>query len=127
MKLQTSAFLDKGRELLGQADTMMDVGLNEAAGRTAYLAGLHAAQALIFESTGKIIKRHRGVQSELQRLTKSEPSFDRELQAFLGRAYHLKDIADYGTGAGAKVSAERALEAIQMARRFVECVATFIR
>lgn len=73
MKPQASAFLDKSRELLGQADTMQGVGLYEAAGRTAYLAGLHAAQALIFERTGKIIRRHRGVHGELGRLTKDEP------------------------------------------------------
>jgi uncharacterized protein (UPF0332 family) len=57
VKTQTGAFLDKSRELLDQADTMLGVNLNEVAGRTAYLAGLHAAQALIFERTGKIIKR----------------------------------------------------------------------
>lgn len=43
VKPQTAAFLDKSRELLAEADTMLAVGLNEAAGRTAYLAGLHAA------------------------------------------------------------------------------------
>ena len=46
MKPQSGAFLEKSLELLDQADTMLGVGLNEAAGRTAYLAGLHAAQAL---------------------------------------------------------------------------------
>jgi uncharacterized protein (UPF0332 family) len=44
--------------------------LADEAGRAAYLAGLHAAQALIFENTGKVIKRHRGVQRELARLMK---------------------------------------------------------
>jgi len=39
---------------LGEAETMLRVGLNEAAGRTAYLAAYHAAQALIFEHAGKI-------------------------------------------------------------------------
>jgi uncharacterized protein (UPF0332 family) len=42
----------------------------DEAGRAAYLAGLHAAQALIFERTSKVIKRHRGVQNELRRLTR---------------------------------------------------------
>jgi hypothetical protein len=42
LKPQARAFLDKSRELLDRADTMLGVGLNEAAGRTAYLAGLHA-------------------------------------------------------------------------------------
>ena len=38
----------------------------DEAGRAAYLAGLHAAQAVIVERTGKVIKRHRGVQNELR-------------------------------------------------------------
>ena len=43
MKPQTAAFLDKARELLDQGNTMMDVHLNEAASRAAYLAAMHAA------------------------------------------------------------------------------------
>jgi hypothetical protein len=52
----------------------------------------HAAQALIFERTGKVIKRHRGVQRELARLVMDEPRFDMELRAFLGRTYNLKPL-----------------------------------
>jgi uncharacterized protein (UPF0332 family) len=98
MKPQTGAFLDKSRELLDQAGTMPEVGLTDAAGRTAYLAGLHAAQALIFERGCRTIRRHRGVRNELWRLTKNDPRFVLALQAFLGRAYGLKEIADYETG-----------------------------
>ena len=58
MKEQTSAYLEKSRDLLGSADTMMGAGLTDDAGRTAYLAGLHAAQAFIFETTGRVVKRH---------------------------------------------------------------------
>jgi len=58
MKPQASAFLDKSWELLDQADTMLGGGLNEAADRTAYLAGRHAGQALIFETAGRAFKRH---------------------------------------------------------------------
>jgi hypothetical protein len=73
VKTQTGAFLDKSRELLDQADTMSGVGLTDAADRTAYMAGLHAAQAPILARTSRVIKRHRGAQSELRRLTKHEP------------------------------------------------------
>jgi len=76
----------------------MGVGLNEAAGRTAYLAALHAAQALIFEHTSKVVSSHKGVQSEFWRLTKDEPRVGDELRAFLPRAYSFKRIADYETG-----------------------------
>jgi uncharacterized protein (UPF0332 family) len=126
MKLQTGAFLDKARVLLDQAKTMLAVDLVDAAGRTAYLAGLHAAQALIFERTGKTIRRQRGVQSELHRLTGDEPRFDADLRAFLARTYNLKAIADYETGPDAEVTTEQAQEAIATAARFVAVVAEFL-
>ena len=37
---------------------MLAVGLNEAAGRASYLACFHAAQAMLFERLGKIVKTH---------------------------------------------------------------------
>lgn len=105
---------------------MLGVGLNEDAGRTAYLAGLHAAQALIFEITDKAFTSPKGVQRELGRLTTAEPRFDPDLRAFLGRSYNLKAIADYETGLGSKISAETARAAIQTARRFVQCIVTLL-
>ena len=95
---------------------------SDEAGRAAYLAGLHAAQALIFERTGKIIKRHRGVQNELRRLTKDEPRFGPELRACLGRTYNLKAIADYDTDPGSGVTVEQAQQAIDIAERFIACI-----
>ena len=87
---------------------MLGVGLNEAAGRTAYLAGFHAAQGLIFETAGRVFKRHSTVQAEFGRLVKDDPRFDVALRTFLPRTYNLKSIADYGTGPGSHVSRESA-------------------
>jgi hypothetical protein len=39
---------------------------------------MHAAQALIFERSGKASKRHAGVQREFARLVKDDPHFDEE-------------------------------------------------
>ncbi|MGO9740271.1 MAG: HEPN domain-containing protein, partial [Roseiarcus sp.] len=97
-------FLEKSHELLEQAETMLRVDLHEAAGRTAYLAGFHAAQALIFERDDRVLKTHRGVQRELGRLVKDDAGFDIELRAFLSRTYNLKAIADYESGPGSKIS-----------------------
>jgi uncharacterized protein (UPF0332 family) len=105
---------------------MLGIGLNEDAGRTAYLAGLHAAQAFIFESTGRVFRKHSGVQREFARLVKSEPSIDPELRAFLPRTYNLKAIADYETGPGSTISAESARAAVQTARRFVKHIIDLI-
>jgi uncharacterized protein (UPF0332 family) len=126
LKLQTASFLDKARELLERADAMLNIGLNEDAGRTAYLAGFHAAQALIFETTGRLFKKHASVQREFARLVKEDLRFDVGLRAFLPRAYNLKAVADYETGPRSRLSAESAKTAIQTARRFVESVTLLI-
>ena len=122
MKPETALFLEKSHELLERADTMMGVGLTDDAGRAAYLAGLHAAQAVIFETMGRVFKRHSGVQREFSRLVKDDPRVDASLRTFLSRAYQLKAIADYETGPGSHVSEESAGEAIQTARQLIECV-----
>jgi uncharacterized protein (UPF0332 family) len=43
---------------------MLAAELPDEAGRMAYLAGFHAAQARIFERTGRTPKTHRGVRSQ---------------------------------------------------------------
>ena len=86
MKPQAAAFLEKSRELLEHAETMLSVGLHEDAGRRAYLAGIHAAQALIFETHGRVFKKYAAVQGEFGRLVKDNPRVDMELRAFLAAA-----------------------------------------
>ena len=103
MKEQTGAFLEKSRDLLERADTMMGVGLTDDAGRAAYLAGLHAAQAFIFETTGRVYKKHSGAQREYSRQVKDDPRVDASLRTFLSRTYQLKAIADYETGPGSQI------------------------
>jgi uncharacterized protein (UPF0332 family) len=70
VKGQSAAFLEKSRELLDDADAILSVNRHEAAARAAYMAGFHAAQALIFENSGRIYKTHAGLQSEFSRLVK---------------------------------------------------------
>jgi HEPN domain len=62
---EASAFLDKPREFLAKAEDMLADGWPDEAGLAAYLAGLHAAQAVIVKRTGRIIRRHR---RDLERL-----------------------------------------------------------
>jgi uncharacterized protein (UPF0332 family) len=108
VKEQSSAYLDKARELLGQAEAILHMGLNEPAGRTAYLAGFHAAQALIFQTSGRIHKSHSGVHGEFARLVKDDSRVDDHLRTFLGHAYSLKAIADYETASIAGLTAQQA-------------------
>jgi uncharacterized protein (UPF0332 family) len=123
---EAARFLEKANKFLREADTMLGVDLFDAAGRAAYLAGFHAAQALIFEHLGKVFKSHAGVHAEFLRLTKDDPRLVGEMRAFLSRAYNLKAIADYETGPGSEVSAERAAEAVAGGKLFVASIGGFV-
>lgn len=119
MTPETGFFLEKACKLLAEAEAILAINLYDVAGRTAYLAGFHAAQAFISERTGRSVKTHKGVHAELQRLMRGDQSFDPTLRSFLSRNYDLKSIADYETGPGADVSADRARRAVDEAKRFV--------
>jgi uncharacterized protein (UPF0332 family) len=119
MTPEAAQFLAKALKLLQEAEAMLGIALNDAAGRSAYLAGFHAAQAFIFEKIGRTVRTHKGVHTEFQRLTKDDPNFVPDLRAFLSHAYNLKAIADYQTGPGAEVSAQQAMWALAQAKQFV--------
>jgi uncharacterized protein (UPF0332 family) len=65
--------LDKARDCLSRARTILAAGVGEDAGSDAYLAGFHAAQAVIRSRTGKTAKTHRGVHRLLSQLARREP------------------------------------------------------
>jgi uncharacterized protein (UPF0332 family) len=123
---ETGLFLAKARRLLDEAGGMLAIHYNEAAGRTAYLAGFHAAQALISDRTGRTVKTHSGVRTEFHRLIRGDTRFDDTLRDFLGSTYNLKAIADYETGPASDVSPERAMQAIEEARLFIATVAELL-
>jgi uncharacterized protein (UPF0332 family) len=109
---ETAEHLDKAREYLTKARNLVDVlHYNDEAGRAAYLAGFHAAQALISQRTGRFSE-----------LTRGDARVGDELRGFLGRAYNLKAVADYETGPGSVVPLDRVEAAIATASRLVERV-----
>ena len=59
MTPEAKEHFDKARQCLTRARTILTAGIGEDAGRNAYLAAFHAAQALIAEHTGKTPKRTR--------------------------------------------------------------------
>ena len=119
MRPESELYLSKAHDLLRESEAASHAGAQNAQGRAAYLAAFHAAQAIIFELSGKAAKTHRGVHSEFQRLTRNEPRLEPGLRSFLSRAYELKSIADYEIGPEATVAPDKAAEALEMARRFV--------
>ena len=126
MTPEAAAFLEKSEEFLAKAHSMLAGGWADEAGRAAYLAGFHAAQAFIFERSGKLLKTHAGVQTEFARLVKADTGFTTELRRFLGRAFNLKKVADYETGLAAVVSVAQAEAAMATARRFRATVVSLI-
>ena len=126
MKPETAGYLEKSKEQLAKAPALLHAGFPDDSGRVAYLAGFHAAQALIFEKLGRTAKTHSGVQAQFAKLAKERRELDAELRSFLGYAYQLKAIADYETGPGSHVTRERAARAIATAQRFIAMVEVLI-
>ncbi len=123
---ETEAYLTKARQALKEARIVLTHDLTEAAGRAAYIAAFHAAQAYIFDSTSRVAKSHSGVRSEFARLARSEPRIDRSYPTFLARAYGLKEIADYAIGHNIGISMAEAEQAIEIATQFVEGIAQLL-
>ena len=126
MTPEATRYLEKARQCLSNARATLNIGLSNDAGRNAYLAAFHAAQAFIFNSTGKVAKTHSGVRSEFSRLAKEEPRLDKSFSNFLANAYTLKEVADYEMGPGSDIPPERSAAAIETATRFVDCIAGLI-
>ena len=122
MSPEAARFLQNADDHLERGHTMLATGLNYDAGRAAYLAAFHAAQAIIFERRGKVVKTHKGVNVEFLRLTKDDPAFTPDRRGFLSKAYDFKAVADYDTGPVAEVSSQQAADAIEAASKFVGSV-----
>jgi uncharacterized protein (UPF0332 family) len=122
VKPETAAYLLKSREFLIKARSMLENAWPDEAGRAAYPAGFHAAQAWIFEAAERTPKSHSGVHSEFSRLVKDDRRFSMDHRRFLGRTYDLKAAADYATGPQAQVTIAQANDAIFMADRFVKTI-----
>jgi uncharacterized protein (UPF0332 family) len=123
---EAERFLAKARQTLEHAEAIFGIGLGEEAARGAYLTAFHAAQALIYERTGREAKTHRGVHRQFALLSKDEASLSADLRRFLAQAYDLKATADYATGPEAVVPLDRAASAIDTARRFLAAVALLL-
>jgi len=122
MTAEASHFLAKARRFLAHADIMLYVGSSEMAARAASLADLHAAQAFLFERVGSIYKTHRRVHAAFLRLSKDEPRIGVARRRLFSRAYTLRLVADFETGAGAAIPPVRAEVALENAKRFVRLI-----
>jgi uncharacterized protein (UPF0332 family) len=122
MKPQTAAYLEKSGQALDKARRVLAIDIPDEAGRHAYYAQFHAAQALIFERTGTVAKSHRGVSSQFHKIAKDDAAIGSNLARDLSATYHFKEAADYETGTAAMISPDDARTAIATAENFVAVV-----
>ncbi|MCE2965260.1 MAG: HEPN domain-containing protein [Alphaproteobacteria bacterium] len=126
MSSEVDNYLHKARMSLVEAKLLLPMELYETAGRLAYMAAFHAAQAYIFSCNKRAVKTHSGVRSELARLLTEQKRDAKEYTTFLGWAYTIKEIADYEVGENATLPADMAHEALAKAERFVSDFEKFL-
>lgn len=117
--------LEKARQCLDRAAVIHGLAIHDIAGREAYLAAYHAAQALILDRTGRIARTHKGARTLLAEMARADTALA-PLVMFLARAYELKSLADYGVGPEAQVSADAAQAAITTAGALLDQVAALL-
>lgn len=122
MKPESADYLAKASECLDAAQLIIAIPLPQVAAKEAYLATYHAAQAFIFESTGKVVKSHSFMRTMFALAARADPHLDRTLASQLGRAYKYKEAADYGVGSQAVVTVQEAQEVIAIAQNFIDIV-----
>ncbi|MDR3448666.1 MAG: HEPN domain-containing protein [Alphaproteobacteria bacterium] len=125
MKGESALYLDKARRLAAVAARLVADRYADDAGRDAYLAVYHAAQAFVFEHAGHAAKTHNGVHTKFAELAQNEPRLD-DVKIFLPQAYALKAITDYELGEDAALPLERARAAVEKAGQFVARIAEIL-
>jgi len=118
MKPETSDFLARAAEDLADGRKIATLPLPKATARCAYFAAFHAAEAFIFERSGKVAKTHSGVESEFSRLFRTVSGAEERLPRFLGETYVYKDISDYMAARRPAPSEAEAHETLETAARF---------
>ena len=131
MKPETREHVAKASRCLVKARAELAVATNEPtvaedAARNAYYAAFHAAQALIFERTGKTAKTHAGVHREFHRLARHEVTLPVQLRSFITTSYELKAKADYEASTADPVTLARATTSIATSERFVDAIVNLL-
>ncbi len=122
MNRESDYYLEKARRDLDEARKIMQISLPNVAARSAYYAVFHAAEAVIFDKTGRVAKTHRGVRVEFARVSKDDPRFPTTMTAFLAKVYGYKEISDYNVDPDVIITMQDAEDAILGAEQFVNSV-----
>ena len=121
MKTETADHMQAAERALDKARAQLSLPLYDEAGRLAYYAMYHAAQALVVERGFKPSKTHRGLRQLFARTALAEISAVQNLVGPLTNNYRFKWLADYDT-TGAIVDDATARAALTDAVTFVAIV-----
>jgi len=87
---ETSLCLAAARQSLADAQAILDLPIPRIAAREAYMAAFHAAEALVSERAGKVVKTHAGLRTEFARLGQGSHRIGRWMTTFLPKGFRLK-------------------------------------
>ncbi len=120
MNAEAREHLDFALAKLREAEEILDrTKLFAVAARTAYLATLSAARAVIRRRTGRSPKTHSGTRSEISRLARADSRIDVTFSAFLAKGFELKSASDYGDQRADALTRLEAEEIVATATRLV--------
>ena len=111
---------------LEEAHKIAAIGVLKSAARSAYYAGFHAAQAMIFERLIKVAKTHSGVRAEFSRLA-VELDDPVRYKAFMGQGYSFKEAADYSTKSEGQITWSKLPGLVEDAAAMVDAVEAALR
>ena len=114
MTPEAVAHLAAADRALVRATGNHSINFPDQAARLAYYAQFHAAQAMIFERTGRSAKTHTGVNRQLHKLAKGEPTLRADFAGQLTNAYKHKELADYDTERFDTLTLKDAADAIEV-------------
>lgn len=112
------------QEKIDEARSLLADGYSRIAMREAYMAGLAAVRAMIFELTLNSPKTHSGARAMYNKLVRDYPDLDLPSAAFMQAGFDAKQEIDYGGQAQSKLSPIQAIEAaeayLSAARRIIK-------
>jgi uncharacterized protein (UPF0332 family) len=119
MTPEAALCLAAARQSLADAESILALPIPRIAAREAYMAAFHAAEALVIERTGKLVKTHSGLRTAFARVGRDIPAIDRNMTTFLANAFRFKSLSDYDTTRTKPITTATAGALIEEARAFV--------
>jgi uncharacterized protein (UPF0332 family) len=120
---EVGALLEKAERSFAAADLLLDAGDADFAASRAYYGYFYVAEGLLL-SEGLRYSRHGQVVAQYGRHFASEGRLNRRYHRFLGRAFELRQLADYATEVD--VDPTVVSELIEVGEEFLEAARYYV-